>query len=106
MQGKNNWFKILSQIYKELRYNQLRVELIIKTRYISERVFTITCIYINDTIEGSLNIIKKDKTKQELEKHFETKMILKVSYMLGIKIERVEEDIHNKSLGKFWHNKL
>ena len=69
-------------------------------------MFAITCIYTNDTIEGSLNIIEKDKIKQELEKHFETKIILEVSYMLGINIKRVEEDIHNKSLGKFWHNKL
>jgi len=69
-------------------------------------VFAITCIYTNDTIEGLLNIIEKDKTKQELEKHFETKVILEVSHMLEIKIERVEEGIHNKSLGKVWHNKL
>jgi len=69
-------------------------------------VFAITYIYTNNTIEGSLNIIEKDKTKQKLEKHFKTKMILEVSHMLGIKIERVEEDIHNKSFGKVWHNKL
>jgi len=93
MQGRHDWFKTLSQVYRELGYKQSRAEPTIRTRYTLEEAFTITYMYTDDTIGGSSNTAEEEKAKQELGEHFEAKMMPEVSHMLGIKVERMEKGI-------------
>jgi len=93
MQGRHDWFKTLSQVYRELGYKQSRAEPTIRTRYTLEEAFTITYMYTDDTIGGSSNTAEEEKAKQELGEHFEAKMMPEVCHMLGIKVERMEKGI-------------
>jgi len=93
MQGRHNWFKTLSQVYRELGYKQSRAEPTIRTRCTLEEAFTITYMYTDDTMGDSSNTTEEEKAKRELGEHFEAKMIPEVSHMLGIKVERMEKGI-------------
>ena len=60
MQKDYDWFKILSQSYKDLSYKQLQAKFTIQTHY-NEEKFIITCIYINDTMSKFLNMKEVEK---------------------------------------------
>ena len=53
----------------------------------------ITCTYTNDTLGGSSEENEAVKAKQELKECFEVKVMPDIEHMLGIKVEKVTEEI-------------
>ena len=92
MQGGHDWFKTLSHTYQDLGYKQSRAEPTIRTQQDGEK-FTITCTYTDDTMGRSLDEKEAEKAKKELEEQYDVKTMKEVNHMLGIKVEKVGEDI-------------
>lgn len=92
IQDSYDLFRTLSKVYKSLGYKQSHMKLTIKIRH-NRKKFTITYTYTDDTMNDSSDKKEIKKAKQELEECYDAKAIKKIDHILGIKVEKIKEEI-------------